>query len=79
MFVPYCSSDLYSGTANASSDTEGRAFQGKNIFKAIISNLMTTTWLAEVEEVVLAGSVLVTEFFKMKRTAKNRSTQFRLI
>ena len=79
VFVPYCSSDLYSGTANASSVTEGRAFQGKNIFKAIISNLLSTTWLAEAEEVVLAGSVLVPEFFKMKRTTKNRSTQFRLI
>jgi len=56
VFVPYCSSDLYSGTANASTDTEGRAFQGKNIFKAIISNLLSTTWLAEAEEVVLAGS-----------------------
>jgi len=56
VYVPYCSSDLHSGTADASAETEGRAFHGKNIIKAIINDLMTNTWLAEADEVVLAGS-----------------------
>ena len=56
VYVPYCSSDLHSGTADASAETEGRAFHGKYIIKAIINDLMTNTWLAEADEVVLAGS-----------------------
>ena len=56
VYVPYCSSDLYSGTANASDATEGRVFHGKYIFKAIIDDLLANTWLGEAEEVVLVGT-----------------------
>ena len=56
VYVPYCSSDLYSGTANASVATEGRVFHGKYIFKAIIDDLLATTWLGEAKEVVLLGT-----------------------
>jgi len=56
VYVPYCSSDFHSGTANASDDTEGRVFHGKYIFKAVISDLMANTWLAQADEVVLVGT-----------------------
>jgi len=56
IYVPYCSSDLYSGTANASVETEDRVFHGKFIFKAIITDLMEKTWLDQADEVVLVGT-----------------------
>ena len=56
VYVPYCSSDLYSGTANASAATEGRVFHGKYIFKAIINDLLANTWLNEATDLVLIGT-----------------------
>ena len=56
MYVPYCSSDFHSGTANASVATEDRVFHGKYIFKAVINDLMINTWLSQAEEVVLIGT-----------------------
>jgi len=56
VYVPYCSSGLHSGTANASDATEGRVFHGKYIFKAMIADLLTYSWLGQAEEVVLIGT-----------------------
>ena len=56
VYAPYCSSDLWSGTANASTATEGRVFHGKYIFKAIINDLLANTWLKEASDLVLVGT-----------------------
>ena len=55
-YVPYCSSDVYTGTRNASAGTGNLIFHGKYIVKAIIQDLIDNTWVTEAEEVVLMGS-----------------------
>ena len=50
-YVPYCSSDWYTGTRNASDLTEGFVFHGKYIVMAIIEDLLQNTWITEAEEV----------------------------
>ena len=54
--MPYCSSDVYTGTRNASAETGDLFFHGKYIVKAIIKDLMENTWITEAEEVVLTGA-----------------------
>lgn len=56
MYVPYCSSDLYAGTRNASAQTNGRVFYGKHIMEAIIDNLIADNWIQQAEKVVLIGT-----------------------
>ena len=36
VFVPYCSSDVWTGTREAGEDTAGRHFMGKHIVRAVI-------------------------------------------
>lgn len=50
-FVPYCSSDCYTGTKNSSLITDGLTFHGKYIVKAILDDLIQNTWITEAEEV----------------------------
>ena len=50
-YVPYCSSDWYTGTRNASILTDGFVFHGKYIVMAIIEDLIQNTWITEAEEV----------------------------
>ena len=52
-YVPYCSSDWYTGTRNASALTEGFVFHGKYIVMAIIEDLIQNTWITEAEEVLM--------------------------
>ena len=54
-YVPYCSSDVYTGTRNASAGTGNLIFHGKYIVKAIIQDLIDNTWITQAEEVVLMG------------------------
>ena len=35
-YVPYCTSDCYTGTRNASSETDGLIFHGKYVVKAVL-------------------------------------------
>jgi len=56
VFVPYCSSDVYSGTRGASDDTDNRFFHGKYIVQAVIADLIKNTWITEAEQVVLIGT-----------------------
>lgn len=56
LYVPYCSSDLYSGTRNASTETNGRVFYGKHIIQAIIDDLIADNWIQQAEKVVLIGT-----------------------
>ena len=51
VYLPYCSSDLYSGTASASTETENRIFHGKHIVKAVLEDLIANTWIAQAEQV----------------------------
>ena len=51
VYVPYCSSDLYAGTRNASSETNGRVFYGKHIIAAIIDDLIADNWIQQAEKV----------------------------
>ena len=51
VYVPYCSSDLYSGTRNASTETNGRVFYGKHIIQAIIDDLIADNWIQQAEKV----------------------------
>ena len=53
VYVPYCSSDLYSGTASASSETGNRIFHGKHIVKAVLDDLIANTWITQAEQVGL--------------------------
>ena len=51
VYVPYCSSDLHSGTRNASLQTNGRVFYGKYIIEAVIDDLIANSWIKQAEKV----------------------------
>ena len=50
-YVPYCSSDVYTGTRNKSEASDGFYFHGHFIIEAIIDDLIQNTWITEAEEV----------------------------
>ena len=50
--MPYCTSDCYTGTRNASSETEGLIFHGKYVVMAVLEDLVQNTWISEAEEVL---------------------------
>ena len=50
-YVPYCSSDVYTGTRMKSDDTNGLYFYGHYIIRAILDDLIQNTWISEAEEV----------------------------
>merc|ERR1711868_141101 len=52
IYVPYCTSDLHSGTREASSATKGRVFYGKHVVEAVIDDLIANSWIKEAEKVV---------------------------
>ena len=47
-YVPYCSSDWFTGTKNASLVTQGFTFHGHYIVRAVIADLLENTWAAQV-------------------------------
>ena len=49
-YVPYCSSDIYTGTRAPSEQSEGLAFYGRHIVMAILADLLENTWLPQAEE-----------------------------
>ena len=55
MYVPYCSSDWYTGTRDASELTQNRDFHGHFIVQALVSDLLNKTEIATAEQVVLMG------------------------
>lgn len=55
VFIHYCSSDLWSGTRAASSATFGNNFQGRNIFDAVLTDLIENFDLLSATELVLSG------------------------
>ena len=54
-YVPYCSSDIYTGTRAPSEQSEGLAFYGRHIVMAILADLLENTWLPRAEHLVLMG------------------------
>ena len=46
--MPYCSSDWFTGTKNASLVTQGFTFHGHYIVRAVIADLLENTWIAQV-------------------------------
>ena len=51
VYVPYCTSDLHSGTRGPSSATKGRVFYGKYVVEAVIDDLIANSWIKEAEKV----------------------------
>ena len=51
VFVPYCSSDVYTGTRNASELTQNLYFHGHHIVTALFDDLIRNTWITEAEQV----------------------------
>ena len=56
VFFPYCTSDLYSGNRDASNDTNGMAFKGKAMFKAVVTDLISKVKMNHAKRVVLTGT-----------------------
>lgn len=52
VFVPYCSSDVYTGTRTGSALTDNFTFHGHHIFEALTDHLLATTGLASAEQVL---------------------------
>ena len=55
MYVPYCSSDWYTGTRDASPLTQNFTFHGHYIIEALVKDLIARTEIAAAEKVVLMG------------------------
>ena len=50
-YVPYCSSDVYTGTKYRTEGDQGFYFHGHYIVNAILDDLIENTWITEAEEV----------------------------
>ena len=55
VYVPYCSSDWYTGTRDASELTQNRDFHGHFIIQALVRDLLDKTEISAAEKVVLMG------------------------
>ena len=58
-YVPYCSSDCYTGTRNASALTHDFTFHGKYIIEAVIADLLINTWMYEAQEVFALDIIMI--------------------
>lgn len=56
VYVPYCSSDVHTGTRDASFLTDNYTFHGHYIFDAVVQDLIRTTRITQAKQVVLLGS-----------------------
>ena len=57
-YLPYCSSDCYTGTRDPGLLTEGRAFYGHHIVRAVLADLLENTWLPQAEEASVQLSII---------------------
>merc|ERR1712142_425782 len=55
IFVPYCSSDTWIGTADANAENGGYNFHGKDIVRAVVDDVKMLTNLGEKKQIVLYG------------------------
>ena len=53
IYVPYCSSDVFSGTRDGSFLTDNFTFHGHHIFTALTEDLIKNTWITQAEQVQL--------------------------
>ena len=51
VWVPYCSSDVYTGTRDASELTQNRNFHGHYIIEAIFDDLIKNTGISQADQV----------------------------
>merc|ERR1719244_1323995 len=56
IYVPYCSSDIWIGTADASPENGNRFFHGKDIVRALVDDLKKVTNIAGMSQIVLLGT-----------------------
>jgi len=57
VYVSYCSSDVYSGTRNASADTNGYYFYGKHILEAVVDDIIKSKPdIDNMKQMVLIGT-----------------------
>jgi len=55
VYLPYCSSDVYTGDREAGLITQGFTFNGKHIFMAMMEDLIASTDIIAASQVVLMG------------------------
>ena len=53
IFVPYCSSDVYTGTRDGSILTDNFTFHGHHIFSALTEDLIETTGIGLAQQVMI--------------------------
>merc|ERR1711915_661068 len=56
IYVPYCSSDIWIGTADASPENGNYFFHGKDIVRALVDDLKKVTNIAGISQIVLLGT-----------------------
>merc|ERR1712142_868453 len=56
IYVPYCSSDIWIGTADASPANGNYFFHGKDIVRAVVDDLKKATNMAGMNQIVLLGT-----------------------
>merc|ERR1711936_291664 len=56
IWINYCSSDVWIGTRDASSETGGYHFHGKDILKAVVDDIIADQTSANINQIVLLGT-----------------------
>ena len=54
-YLPYCTSDMYSGNRSASPQTGGYQFRGRAVVTAVINSLLSSSPLAQARQVIMVG------------------------
>ena len=66
VWVPYCSSDVYTGTRNASELTQNRNFHGHYIIEAIFDDLIKNTGISQADQVCNSVTRIIDLFFAQR-------------
>ena len=66
VWVPYCSSDVYTGTRNASELTQNRNFHGHYIIEAIFDDLIKNTGISQADQVCNSVIRIIDIFFAQR-------------
>ena len=66
VWVPYCSSDVYTGTRNASELTQNRNFHGHYIIEAIFDDLIKNTGISQADQVSNSVIRIIDIFFAQR-------------
>merc|ERR1712142_588695 len=86
IYVPYCSSDIWIGTADANPENGNYFFHGKDIVRAVVDDLKKVTNMAGMNQIVLLGTSAggfgtqnVCDFVADKFKAENSNVDVRCI